>query len=276
MSRPVRLSWIEPGSDLGIGRQCDLLGLSRSSVYYRPIPESEYNLVLMQEIDKLYLQYPFYGRPRLTHELRKRGYQVNEKRVGRLMALMSIQAIYPKKNLSKPAIGHKVYPYLLRNLPVTRPRQVYAMDITYMGLKGGFLYLCAVMDWYSRFVLSWQLSNSLSVDFCLEAVVDAFEKYGVCEIFNTDQGSQFTSDEFTQKVIKAGSQMSMDGKGRALDNVFVERLWRTIKYEYLFLHAFNDGHELYRGLKGYLDFYNNRRDHSALGRKPPYQIFLNS
>lgn len=236
-----RMNWVEPPVDLSIRRQCDLLGINRSSYYYEPCGESPENLLYMRLIDEQYTATPFYGVPRMTAMLRREGYEVNPKRVDRLMKLMDIQAIYPKKNLSKPAPGHKIYPYLLRGLAIDRPNQVWSTDITYVRMLKGFMYLCVIMDWYSRYVLSWRLSNSLDAGFCVEALEEALSLGIRPEIFNSDQGSQFTSDAFTGVLLNNGIRISMDGRGRALDNVFVERLWRTVKQEHIYLYEYEDG-----------------------------------
>jgi putative transposase len=259
---------------LPIRQQCELLGVSRSSFYYTPIPVDPLELQIMNDMDRIYLQYPFYGRPRLTFELQKLGYEIGEGKVGRMMKQMDIRAIYPRPNLSKPAPGHKIYPYLLRNTVITHPKHVYSTDITYIGMKNGFLYLCAVMDWYSRCVLSYRISNTLSSDFCVDAVEEAFQVYGKCEIFNTDQGSQFTSDAFTSLILNAGVKLSMDGRGRALDNVFIERLWRTVKYEHIFLNDYETGSQLRAGLDYYFEFYNRKRSHSSLGMRTPSDVMV--
>jgi putative transposase len=271
-----RMNWIDERSSLSIRRQCNLASVSRSSWYYQPCGESEENLLYMRLIDEQYLKTPFYGSPRMCEVLRERGYQVNEKRVSRLMRLMGLQAIYPRKNLSKQAPEHKIYPYLLRGLKINRPNQVWSTDITYIRMTRGFLYLCAVIDWNSRLVLSWRLSNTLDVDFCIETLKDALNTGVQPEIFNTDQGSQFTSPKFTKVLHDREIQISMDGRGRALDNVFIERLWRDVKYEHVFLHEYENGRALYQGLKGYFHFRNMERPHQALGYKTPWEVYNNS
>ncbi len=227
----------------------------------------------MRLIDEQYLKTPFYGVPRMHQILLQKGHLVNEKRVERLMGLMGIQAIYAKKNLSKPAPGHKIYPYLLRGVKIVRPDQVWSTDITYIRMLNGFLYLCAVIDWHSRFVLSWRLSNTLDADFCIETLRDALATGARPSIFNTDQGSQFTSPRFTQVLLDKEIQISMDGRGRALDNVFIERLWRDVKCEHIFLHEYLNGLDLHLGLKGYFCFRNEERPHQALGYKTPKEIY---
>lgn len=258
---------------MSLRRQCCLLGVPRSTWYYEPVAESEENLLYMRLVDEQYLKTPFYGVPRMTQMLRQKGYPVNPKRVERLMAQMGLQAVYPKENLSQAAVGHKIYPYLLRGLKVERPNQVWATDITYVRMLRGFLYLCVIMDWYSRYVLSWRLSNTLDVEFCIEALEEALALGLKPDIFNSDQGSQFTSAAFTGILLNNSVQISMDGRGRALDNVFVERLWRTVKYEHIFLHEYENGKDLWQGLDGYWNFYNQERPHQSLGYKTPKEVF---
>jgi putative transposase len=259
--------------ELSIVEQCELLGLGRSSFYYEPRGESELNLRLMRIIDEIYTDYPFYGSPRITDELRFRGYEVNRKRIMRLMELMGIVAVYPKPNLSKPDISHVKYPYLLKDLILRGPNHVWGTDITYIRMRHGFLYLTAFIDWFSRFVLSWKLSNSLDTYFCLEALEEALT-LGTPEISNSDQGAQFTSTDFTDRLKNAGIRISMDGKGRALDNVFTERLWRSVKYEEVYLYDYETGEDTYRGIDRYFTFYNYRRRHSSLGRRTPAEVYF--
>jgi putative transposase len=247
--------------------------VSRSSFYYQPCGESEKNLFLMKEIDRLHTQYPFYGARRICVNLPEEHQPVNLKKVRRLMDLMQIQTIYQKPNLSKANSEHKIYPYLLRNKVIENVNQVWSTDITYVPMKHGFLYLCAVVDWYSRFILSWELSNTLTVDFCIRTLQSAFEKWGKPLIFNSDQGSQFTSPAFTEKLLSKEIQISMDGKGRALDNVFIERFWRTIKYEHIYLHEYLDGKSLYAGLLDFIQFYNYERKHQSLAYLTPAQVY---
>jgi putative transposase len=264
---------VEPGhAQLSVRRQCALLGLNRSSWYYEPVAQPAANLALMRLLDEQYLRTPFYGSRRMTAWLRAGGHDVNRKRVQRLMRLMGLEAIYPKPRTTSAGVGHKVYPYLLRSLEVTGPDQVWGADITYIPLRCGFLYLMAILDWYSRYVLAWRLSNSLDTDFCLEALDEALRR-GRPEIFNTDQGVQFTSQEFTERLEAAGVAISMDGKGRALDNVFVERLWRTVKYEEVYLKDYATGVECYAGLKQYLRFYCEERLHQSLGYRTPAEVY---
>ncbi len=266
---------IEPGHPkLSVTRQCELLALPRASYYHRPMPESDENLRLMRVIDETYLAYPVFGSRQMASWLRRQGYKVNRKRVRRLMRLMGLEAIYRKPNLSRKHPANPIFRYLLRRLVIDRPNQVWAMDITYVPIKGGFIYLCAVIDWYSRAVLAWELSNTLDAGFCVRAVQRAMAQYGTPEIFNTDQGSQFTSAEFTQPLLAAGVKLSMDGKGRALDNVFVERLWRTVKYEEVYLKSYSSQIEAETNLAAFFRFYNDRRPHSSLGRDvTPMEVY---
>lgn len=264
---------VEQGNqDISISRQCELLGLSRSAAYYKPCSESAINLELMRQIDEEYTDKPFYGVRRMTHVLKQKGYEVNHKRVARLMQLMGIQGVHPKRNLSKKAQGHKVYPYLLNGLDIDRPNFVWATDITYIPMKNGFIYLTAVMDWYSRYVLAWEVSISLEADFCVSALQKALSM-AKPEIFNSDQGSQFTSDEFTQVLKSSGVQISMDGKGRVFDNIFIERLWRSVKYEEVYLHDYDSVREAVAGLARYFTLYNTKRPHQSLGYLTPEQVY---
>jgi len=248
-------------------RQCALLGLARSTWYYRPEGESAENLALMRRIDEQYLRTPFYGSRKLAAVL-----GVNRKRIQRLLHVMGIEAIYPKQRTTWPGAGHKIYPYLLRNVAITRPDQVWASDITYVPLHHGFLYLVAVMDWYSRYVLSWRLSNTLTVSFCTEALDEAISR-AKPEIFNSDQGSQFTATTFTSRLETAGVAISMDGRGRAIDNVFIERLWRSVKYEEVYLKDYLNGWQAEASLAAYFRFYNEERIHQALGYRTPLEIY---
>lgn len=268
------MSYIEATSSLSIQRQCQLLDIPRSSYYYQPVAESEENLHLMLLIDKQYLRTPTYGSRMMCGHLRLEGYAVNRKRIQRLMQLMGLEAIYCKPRLSDPSKEHTIYPYLLRNVPITSVNHVWSTDITYIPMQRGFLYLTAVIDWYSRFVLSWQLSNSMESSFCIEALEAALAKFGTPQIFNTDQGSQFTSSDFTSVLKRKQIQISMDGKGRATDNAFVERLWRTVKYDHVYLHAASDGVELYQGLEEFFELYNYKRPHSSLDYNTPASVYL--
>jgi putative transposase len=261
---------------LSITRQASVLGISRGSVYYMPRPVPAADLVLMRRIDELHLDYPFAGSRMLQGLLKAEGYCVGRRHVATLMKKMGIQALYRRPNTSKPAPGHKIYPYLLRNLPVTRPNQVWAMDITYIPMARGFVYLAAVVDWFSRRVLSWRLSIMLEANFCIEAVKEALVRHGKPDIFNTDQGSQFTSFDFIKVLKDAKIAISMDGKGAWRDNVFVERLWRTVKYEEVYLHAYASVPEARAAIARYLTFYNTRRPHSSLDRQTPDQAYFNT
>ena len=250
-----------------IQQQCELLGLSRSTYYYQPRPESAQNLRLLRRLDEKYLECPFFGSRRMAFELK-----VNRKRIQRLMRILGIEALYPKPRLSRPAAGHEVYPYLLRGVTIERPNQVWSTDITYVPMHGGFLYLVAVMDWFSRFVLSWELSNTLETSFCLAALEAAF-RFGQPEIWNSDQGAQFTAADFLAPLKQRGITISMDGRGRALDNVFIERLWRSLKYELIYPGDFANGQDLFAALENYFHFYNHRRPHQALGYRTPADLF---
>ena len=257
---------------ISIQCQCELVGLARSSYYYEPRPESELNLLLMTLLDEQFMKTPFYGVPRMTQWLVRKGYGVNEKRIARLMRLMGLAAVYPKKGLSHGDKNHTIYPYLLKGLSIDRPDQVWCADITYVRLEHGFLYLVAIMDWFSRYVLSWRLSNTLEKDFCLEALDEALV-VSHPEIFNTDQGSQFTSPEFTGRLLERGIAVSMDSKGRVFDNIFIERLWRTVKYEEIYLRHYQSAKEAKAGLKNYFAFYNTERPHSSLGYFTPAEAY---
>ena len=273
MSRVRRREMVDrEHPELSVVRQCSLLGISRSSVYSRSDEADEYELELMSLIDRQYLVRPYYGSRRMTVWLRTQGHWVNRKRVQRLMRLMGIEAVYRRPNTSKPSLQHKVYPYLLRGAEINRINQVWACDITYIPMARGFMYLVVIMDWYSRYVLSWRLSNTLDADFCVDALEEALSK-GRPEIFNTDQGSQFTSDAFTGMLLEHDIQISMDGKGRYLDNIFVERLWRSVKYEEVYLKAYENVDEAKAGIGTFLDFYNDERPHQSLGYQTPYQVF---
>ena len=260
---------------LPLARQAEALGISRGSVYYAPRPVSASDLALMRRMDELHLDYPFAGSRMLRDLLVAEGFPVGRLHVATLMRRMGIEALYRKPNTSKPAPGHTVYPYLLRKLPVTRPNQVWAMDITYIPMARGFVYLAAVVDWFSRRVLAWRLSITLEAAFCIEAVEEALAHYGRPEIFNTDQGSQFTSHDFTSVLSKNSIAISMDGKGAWRDNVFVERLWRSIKYEEVYLRAYDSVSEARASIGRYLTFYNGQRPHSSLDRKTPDQAYFN-
>jgi putative transposase len=267
---------IDRKHDLPVIRQARELGISRGCVYYLPRAVSAADLVLMRRIDELHLDYPFAGSRMLQGLLIAEGYGVGRLHVATLMKRMGIEALYRKPNTSKPEPGHKIYPYLLRKLPVTRSNHVWAMDITYIPMAKGFVYLTAVVDWFSRKVLSWKLSITMDVGFCIEAVEEAMARYGKPEIFNTDQGSQFTSMAFTGLLITNGIQISMDGKGAWRDNVFVERVWKSVKYEEVYLKAYASVPEARASIGKYLDFYNGRRPHQSLGRQTPDQAYFNA
>lgn len=274
LNRPVaeRRDWVEPSSGFSIRRQCRLFGLSRSRYYYTPAPESQENLRLMRLIDLQYMRHPEFGSPRMTDWLCEEVGAVNHKRVASLMRRMGLQAITPGPHTSRPAPGHKIYPYLLRDVKIDRVNQVWSADITYIPMATGFLYLTAVMDWHSRYILSWELSNSLGCEFCVSALREAL-RVATPECFNTDQGSQFTSAEFTGVLLGKEIPISMDGRGRALDNVFIERLWWTLKYEEVYPKDYATGRDLHRGLTRYFKYYNEERRHSALDKNTPAAIF---
>jgi putative transposase len=257
---------------VSVRRQCELLGLNRSGLYYEPAGETAENLRLMRRIDEQYTACPFYGSRRITAWLVEQGEEVNRKRVRRLMRVMGLEAIYPKPRLSLAGKGHKVYPYLLRGVKVERPDQVWSADITYVPMTSGFMYLAAVIDWFSRYVVAWKLSNTLDGSFCLEMLEEAL-RGGKPEIFNTDQGVQFTAAAFTGRLESAGVAVSMDGRGRALDNVFVERLWRSVKYEDIYIQGYDAVPELHRGLGGYFAFYNDERLHQSLDYRTPAAVY---
>ena len=254
---------------LSIVRQCKLLNISRSGLYYKPVGVSSANQAVMHEIDKVFTDYPFFGVRQMRAYLALQGYEVGLKRVRRLMRLMGLMPVYQKPKTTCANPEHKRYPYLLRNLAVTRPNQVWCADITYIPMRTGFLYLVAIMDWYSRKVLSWRLSSTMDTDFCVSALEEALARYGKPVIFNTDQGSQFTSLAFTSVLLERDIRISMDGRGRWLDNVFIERLWRSLKYECVYLHAFETGSEARACIGKWIDFYNQARPHSSLGGLPP-------
>jgi putative transposase len=267
---------IDRSDKLPVVRQCQLLGLSRSSVYYTPQPVAESDLVLMRRIDELHLNHPFAGARMLRDLLREEGIQVGRRHVSTLMKKMGIEALYRRPNTSRKHPQNPVFPYLLRGLDITEANHVWAMDITYIPMRKGFVYLAAVLDWATRRVLAWRLSNSMTTDFCIEAVEEALRRYGKPEIFNTDQGSQFTSTEFVGLLQGQGIRISMDGKGRWVDNVFIERLWKSVKYEEVYLHAYNSVAEARQGLQRYFQFYNERRPHSSLDGKTPDRVYFDS
>lgn len=273
--RPAeRKTLIARDSAMTILRQCELLDLCRSSLYYRPKPVSPADLALMRRLDEFHLAYPFLGARKLARMLQREGTAVGRRHVGTLMKLMGIEAIYRKPRTSIPAQGHKIYPYLLTNITIERSNQVWATDITYIPMAQGFAYLVAILDLYSRKVLSIRVSNALTTEFCVEALEEALARYGTPEIFNTDQGSQFTAEDFTNVLLGAGVDISMDGKGRWIDNVFVERLWRSVKYDNVYLHAYVTLRELKVGLARYFDFYNALRPHQSLDDRTPDEVYF--
>ena len=267
---------IDRDHDLPLKQQAEVLRLSRSSLYYQPRPVSAEDLGIMRRLDELHLNYPFAGSRMLRDFLRAEGVKIGRCRVITLMRRMGIEALYRKPNTSKPAPGHMVFPYLLRGMKIDRPNQVWAMDITYIPMARGFVYLAAVVDWYSRRVLSWRLSITMTTDFCVEAVEEALAKYGKPDIFNTDQGSQFTSGDFVGLLLANRIEISMDGRGSWRDNVFVERLWRSVKYEEVYLKAYDSVAEARASLGRYMDFYNGKRPHSSLGSRTPDQTYFDN
>jgi len=264
---------IDKAHPLPVRRQARLLELSRSSVYYQPVAPSETDLALMAAMDDIHLSFPFYGIRRIRNELRDRGFPVGRGHVATLMRTMGIQALSPRRRLSAPAPGHRIYPYLLRGMNITQAGQVWCADVTYLPMARGFCYLVAVMDWASRRVLSWRLSNTLDASFCIEALEEALDRYDAPEIFNTDQGCQFTSEGFTSLLALRGISISMDGRGRWMDNVFIERLWRSVKYEEVYLKAYESIPEARRELRAYFDFYNLRRRHQGLKDRTPDEVY---
>ncbi len=258
--------------DISVRRQCDLLGVGRAGLYYSPLGESEENLKLMRLLDEQYTRAPFYGSRKMTEWLRTKGVEVNRKRVSRLMKAMGIEAVYPKPKLSQPGEGHKIYPYLLGGVEVNRVNQVWSTDITYIRMAQGFVYLVAVMDWFSRYVLSWSLSLTMEVDFCVEALQRALRR-GRPEIFNSDQGSQFTSEKFTGELHAREIAISMDGRGRCMDNIFIERLWRSLKYEEVYLKDYASVMEARTDIERYLRFYNHERLHQSLDYRTPAALY---
>ena len=268
---------IEPNHpSLSVGMQCRLLSLPRSSFYHEPQGETGTNLALMLLIDKQFLETPFYGVQQMTWHLKNEGHPVNVKRIRRLMRLMRLMPIFQKPDTSRPAKGHKTYPYLLGGLRVDRPNQVWCADITYLPMKRGFLYLIAIMDWRTRKVLAWRISNTYEAEFCVEALNEAIHRFGPPEIMNTDQGSQFTSFAWTDCLKRAGVKISMDGKGRCIDNIFIERLWRSLKYECVYLHAWETGSQARAGIGRWMNFYNRQRPHAAHGGQPPAVVYWNA
>ena len=274
MSVERRRAMIDPNHrHLSVVRQCALVSIGRSTFYRAPTPDTAENLELMRLLDEQFLETPWYGSRQMARHLRRLGHVVGRKRVRRLMARMGLAAIYQRPRTTVPHPEHRIYPYLLRNLEVDRPNQVWCADLTYIPMRRGFLYLVAVMDWATRRVLSWRLSNTMDVDFCITALEEALARFGRPEIFNSDQGSQFTSPRFTEVLTGAEVRISMDGRGRWMDNVFIERLWRSLKYECVYLHAFETGSELRAGLTHWIGFYNTRRPHSGLGGLTPDEAY---
>src|SRR4051794_37740906 len=274
MSVERRRQMIEPGhAALSVVRQCELVSISRSGFYYQPAGDTALNLALMRLIDAQFLETPWYGSRQMASHLRREGYKVGRKRIRRLMAKMGLVPIYQRPRTTVPHPEHRIYPYLLREMAITRPNQVWCADITYIPMRRGFLYLVAVMDWATRKVLSWRVSNTMDAEFCAAALEEALARFGRPEIFNTDQGSQFTSPRFTGVLQAAGVRISMDGRGRWMDNVFIERLWRSLKYECVYLHGFETGSELRAGLSRWIGYYNARRPHSTLAGRPPDEAY---
>ena len=264
---------VEPRPEISMRRQAELLRVNRSGLYYESAPADEEELSVMRRLDELHLVHPFYGSRKLALELRSEGVLINRKRVQRLMRLMGIVAMVPRPNTSKPAPENKTYPYLLRNLAILWPNQVWAADITYIPMARGFGYLVAIIDWFSRRVLAWRLSNSLDTRFCVDALEEALERFGQPDIFNTDQGSQFTADDFTRPLLDRGVKVSMDGKGRCIDNIFVERLWRSLKYEEIYLNSYDDLGQARTAIAKYMTFFNERRPHQSLGYQTPEAFY---
>lgn len=269
----ARRELLEPCPELSLRRQCELIGIARSGFYYEPVPETEQNLALMRQLDELHLAYPVYGSRRLTALRRRAGYGVNRKRVQRLLQVMGVEAVYPRRALSQPGAGHQIYPYLLTDLEISGPDQVWCSDITYVPMAYGFMYLVAVMDWWSRYVVGWELSNSLDSEFCIRAWTSALASGRQPLISNTDQGSQFTSEEFVEAVEAAGVDVSMDGRGRWIDNRFIERLWRSVKQEDIYPQDYADGLTAQRGLARWFTEYNQQRPHQALNYATPGELY---
>jgi len=271
-----RIKWVnEPTTEvISLNRKLALVGLGKSSFYYVPVPESAFNLLLMNEIDEIFAHHPYYGARRMWAELTRKGYQINIKRVSRLYDLLGIHAIYPKPNLSRPNKENTKYPYLLKSITINRPNHVWSVDITYVPMEKGFLYKVAFIDWYSRYILSYRISNTLDTDFVLDALRDAIQRYGAPQIINSDQGCQFTSKSYIEAVQLADAKISMDGKGRAIDNVRIERYWRSFKYECVFLYRIENGMHLNELTANYVKFYNTRRPHQAMGYITPNECYF--
>jgi putative transposase len=265
-------SLIDQRARLSLTRQCQLVDLPRSSLYYSPVVISPEELHLMHLVDEIYTDHPFFGSRRISDRLKELGHMVGRDKVRGIMQRLGLEAIYPKRNLSKPAPGHKTFPYLLRGATIKRPNQVWSADITYVRLQEGFAYLFAIIDWYSRYVLAWRISPTLTVDFCIEALLEAFT-ISIPEIFNVDQGSQFTSPQFYDHILSRDVRYSMDGRGRYLDNIFVERLWRTVKYEDIYISGYSEVNEACNGLTDYFHFYNTQRNHQSLGNNTPFYVY---
>jgi len=277
MSVERRRALIEPEhGQLSVVRQCELVSMSRSSFYYQPVGETSENLALMRLIDAQFLETPWYGSRQMARHLCREGYGVGRKRIRRLMAKMGLAPIYQRPRTSTPQPDHQVFPYLLRELVTGRPNHVWCADITYLPMRRGFLYLVAIMDWFTRKVLAWRVSNTLEADFCVDALNEALHRFGSPEIVNTDQGSQFTSFAWTDRLKRAGARISMDGKGRCLDNIFIERLWRSLKYECVYLHAWETGSQAKAGVGRWIAFYNHQRPHAAHGGQPPAVVYFSS
>jgi putative transposase len=276
VSLSERRKMVEAGNALSVIRQTALLGLHRSGLYYHRTAVDEADLALMSLLDKQFLKTPFYGYRKMTLFLQAEGYSVNHKRVRRLMRVMGIEAIYCRPNTSQPNKAHKIYPYLLRGLSINKANQVWATDITYVPMRKGFMYLMAIIDLYSRYVLAWSISNTMESEWCVETLKKALFKHGKPALFNTDQGSQFTADLFVKVLLSHGIQPSMDGKGRAIDNIFIERLWRSVKYEDIYLKAYEDGWQLEQGMNTYFHFYNQERMHQSLQYQTPKQVYIES
>lgn len=277
MLKPIseRLAMIDKSNnELSIKGQCELLGISRSSFYYKPLPESEENLAIMRYLDEQYMETPFYGVERLLVSLVMMGYKINVKRLRRLMKLVGWQTIYPAPKTTKIDPTKYKYPYLLKNLTVCRKNQVWEIDITYIPMNKGFMYLFAIIDIHTRYVVGWSISNTMTAEWCVETIAEAIAKHGKPEIINSDQGSQFTSELYTKFLHDNEIEISMDGKGRAIDNIFIERLWRSVKYEHVYLHVYEDGLSLWKGLYSYFEFYNRQRLHQSLEYSTPSQLYL--
>ncbi|MBA2788513.1 IS3 family transposase [Mycobacterium canettii] len=269
----VRRAMIDRDDRLPVTSQCELLDVARSTVYYQPKPTPAGDIDLMRRIDEIHLTHPFLGSRRIVDALAEDGLVVNRKKVVRLMRIMGLAALYPKRRTTIPALGQRIYPYLLRGLKIDRPNQVWCADVTYLPMAHGFMYLVAVMDWYSRKVLCWRLSNTMDTSFCIDALTAAIEAYGAPEMFNTDQGAQFTSEAFTGVLNRHGITISMDGRGRWMDNVFIERLWRSVKYEEVYLKAYENGTQAKKGLGDYFEFYNSRRRHQDVNHRTPDEVY---